>query len=1117
MEILLAALERDDLEEREAFLVERCGDDASLLAEVRTLLLKERQAEGFLADACSFSTLAVDAAGNSASTTADVQVLSFLRSPLGRLRDVLDECQWKSGDRIGPYRLEEELGAGGFGTVYRAQQLEPVRRQVALKLLRIGTDDSRILARFQAECQTLAVMRHVNIATVHDVGTTDRGQPYFVMELIRGLPITAHCDHERLSIEERLRLFLTACSGIGHAHLKGVLHRDVKPANVLVAVDEGDAPAAKIIDFGLARAFAEPLANEDRLTLPGQFMGTPAYASPEQALGDSRNIDVRTDIYSLGVVLYELLTGRLPHDTSRLESLSPANIQRLICEEPIRPPSAAALATAATSNSVATARQTTPSGLRRTLRGDLDWITMKALEKDPHRRYLSVQDFAADIDRHLHHEVVTAGPPSLLHLASKFVRRHRAATLLVAVVVTLSVGFAALSAYSRHYRLGELGEEVSSALHSNDLKSARAKWAALNEQAPGAEATIDLGARLARRLQAAGERVFEDALVLRRQQRDLYRAWRSESAREPFWRPAWERKQEIAHWKRLVDNPYTEHSRVDDLGRAVTLLFDGFDVATAGPTALAPEIRSSLDRIYRHRDEELSEVERVLSRVVARRKRWSAVDRTDDRPQCAVRLTSSPAGAEVFCFRFHEVGLRLLPLPFHPKTGTTSGPFVRVEQSFSATLSDFEAGDRIVTVGGQTVRTIADLSAALEDLTEDEDIPVVVRRDGAEKELRWTPFPQTRNTKMRDGYPDYQPGRVLYPFRQFGLTFEAYPLDFSAANNLGLVPTGEPLETSLPPGSYLLVFKKPGYDELRHPILVDDGMTGSRSAIALHGRLLPNNRRPSGFIQVPAGTVRTGEDPGAFQSLPAGEHFVEGFLMSRLEVSCEEWLEFVNSLELAGKLMDGGRVVASSPAVKKATNGQSIVVVPNDGKKPSFLKTEDGWKALPEHYPRASYPVRGVSHFAAREYAWWRTVQDPEQRWTYRLPTDLEWERAARGSDGRHFIWGDYLVWSFCRSARGIFPLPGSGKRGLQPFDESVFGIRDLAGSGCEHTLGVTIAGSRYRAYRGGSWGQEDAEPFRIATRNGILPNQTLSYLGVRLVAVPRHSEAPETGVEADR
>jgi serine/threonine protein kinase/tetratricopeptide (TPR) repeat protein len=341
------------------------------------------------------------------------------------------------GMMIGPYKLMEQIGEGGFGLVFVAEQTEPVRRKVALKIIKPGMDSKQVIARFEAERQALALMDHPHIAKVLDAGATDSGRPYFVMELVRGIPITDYCDKNQLTPRDRLDLFITVCQAIQHAHQKGVIHRDVKPSNVLVTSHD-DKPVAKVIDFGVAKAIHQHLTEKTIYTQFAQMIGTPLYMSPEQAEMSGLDIDTRSDIYSLGVLLYELLTGSTPLEKKRFAKAAYDEIRRLIREEePPRP--STRLSSSDSLASIAAQRHTEPAKLSQLVRGDLDWITMKALEKDRTRRYETANSLVRDIQRHLCDEPVEAGPPSAAYRLRKFIRRNRLAVFCTALTVACAL------------------------------------------------------------------------------------------------------------------------------------------------------------------------------------------------------------------------------------------------------------------------------------------------------------------------------------------------------------------------------------------------------------------------------------------------------------------------------------------------------------------------------------------------------------------------------------------------------------------------------------------------------------------------------------------------------
>lgn len=366
------------------------------------------------------------------------------------------------GATCGAYRLLEKIGEGGMGEVWRAQQSRPLQRIAAVKIIKRGMDTDSIIARFEAERQALALMDHPFIAKVFDGGATDDGRPYFAMEFVRGIPITDYCDEHKLSIRERLKLFEKVCVGVQHAHQKAVIHRDLKPRNILVAEIDGK-PEPKIIDFGVAKATTQPLTERTLFTELGQAIGTPEYMSPEQAGLTQEGVDTRTDIYSLGVILYELLVGSLPFEPADLRRHGYQSIVRFIREQEPTRPSLKLTTLGDRTTDIAANRQVRPLRLRHQLQGDLDWIVLKTLEKDRNRRYATPEQLAADIDRHLLDLPVVASPPSAGYRLTKFVRRHSAAVAITAVVFVLLVAFSTITSVQakRIAREARYGREIS--------------------------------------------------------------------------------------------------------------------------------------------------------------------------------------------------------------------------------------------------------------------------------------------------------------------------------------------------------------------------------------------------------------------------------------------------------------------------------------------------------------------------------------------------------------------------------------------------------------------------------------------------------------------------------
>jgi serine/threonine protein kinase len=353
-------------------------------------------------------------------------------------------------DDFGRYTILRALGEGGMGTVYLAEQLEPIRRRVALKVVKLGMDTAQVLARFNNERQALAMMDHLNIAQIFDAGATAKGRPYFVMEYIEGAPITQYCDSKRMTTKERLALFLAVCRAVQHAHQKGVIHRDLKPSNVLV-MEQDNAPVPKVIDFGIAKATDKWAIEKTLLTQFGQIVGTPEYASPEQADTMTGEIDEASDAYSLGVLLYELLVGAVPFDTATLRNAGLAEMLRIIREDEAPSLPRKLMSLGAEAADIAARRQTDPASLRRLVDGDLNSITLKALEKARERRYASVSDLAGDIQRHLEHRPVLASPPGRLYRTRKFLRRHRLAAVGTAAGIVFLV-MSGVTAWSLSHR-----------------------------------------------------------------------------------------------------------------------------------------------------------------------------------------------------------------------------------------------------------------------------------------------------------------------------------------------------------------------------------------------------------------------------------------------------------------------------------------------------------------------------------------------------------------------------------------------------------------------------------------------------------------------------------------
>ena len=418
------ALEVADLAKRKLFLDQACAGDAELRAAVEGLLATQGEAEEFFAESTSSMTRL---AGELESAVAQEEERGELAA------------EEKPGTMIGRYKLLQKIGEGGGGVVYLAEQRDPILRQVALKVIKLGMDTKNVIARFEAERQALALMDHPNIARVLDAGATETGRPYFVMELVKGVKVTEYCDQNQLGLEPRLELFIQICHAIQHAHQKGIIHRDIKPSNILVTLHDG-VSVPKVIDFGIAKATEQRLTEKALVTAHTQLIGTPAYMSPEQMEISGLGVDTRSDIYSLGALLYELLTGKTPFDSKELLKSGVDEMRRTLRErEPSTPSSKLRLLAGEELTKTARQRHVEPPELLSQLRGDLDWIIMTALEKDRNRRYETANGLAMDIQRFLDDEPVAARPPSSVYRFQKAIRRNKlvfgAATAVVAALV----------------------------------------------------------------------------------------------------------------------------------------------------------------------------------------------------------------------------------------------------------------------------------------------------------------------------------------------------------------------------------------------------------------------------------------------------------------------------------------------------------------------------------------------------------------------------------------------------------------------------------------------------------------------------------------------------------
>ncbi len=954
------------------------------------------------------------------------------------------------------YSVESQIGEGGMGTVYRVVD-RTLGRTVAMKVCKRGPGEGDTAAgeptahaRFLEEAHVTAQLDHPGIVPVHELGVDEDQQTYFTMSLVKGKTLSDVFDlvkrkEEGWNLSRAAGVMIKVCQAVAYAHSKGIIHRDLKPANVMV----GRFGEVYVLDWGLAKSLdgedphdlrltQEPrpdapdagdtarISSESPLvTQDGTVLGTPIYMAPEQAEGRVDEIDELSDVYSLGAMLYELLTAQLPYLPPGARVAPWVVLARLV-EGPPRP-----------------VLEVAPSAPR-----ELAAICQKAMARDRAERYESAFQLAEDLQAYLDHRVVGAYRTGRLTELKLWCYRHRR-TLSAGAVVGLLCALA-LFTYN---------------------------WVAKTRQAE--------------RLIASGEQHIDQYRTLKSDLFRLRTEWEVARRNHEKQDPVWERGDELATYRRLA----AARQRMD-------AHFNGAELDLANALRIAPgsgprsRAQAKLEELYLDRYRNVTGGETVLVSPLYYRNRLQDLDPRKypaelEKPGL-VRLRSDPPGADVYCFRYEtNEEERLVPRPFDPARGEVLGePFLRVARILKSAEAQriFEVGDRLVEVNGRPVKSRGELASALEGLGRDDRVRATIERHGQPLEVEWAPFAASV------GLP---PGSLKVIHYQLGIIFEGYPLDFVGGARAGRTASDGPLEIELPRGSYLLVLRRQGCRDTRFPVVVP-----WRERIETV-RLLRDGEFPLGpgeFVHVLAGPATHGGDALAFQSLDLGEAEVGDFLIGRFEVTIAEYLDFLN--DPAMKIDDKGGLPAPAPGE------EGIQVVPHDSENKRYYERDDQgrWSApttgdlAAKMLPTA--PVFAVSQLAAIEYARWRSSKDP--RWTYRLPTDLEWEKAARGVDRRAHVWGEYLVWAFCWSSNwwkggGTFPTFA----GAFSFDESVYGVRDLGGSMAELTSSRIDARDPYVSRRGGNWRVSDEENLRIATRNGILPDGRSTEIGFRLVAVP--------------
>jgi serine/threonine protein kinase/formylglycine-generating enzyme required for sulfatase activity len=1029
----------------------------------------------------SISAGALDDGGIDVAALLD-EVIDFEPVPI----DALAEAGIP--ERFGPYRVLGILGEGGMGTVVHARQTKPLQREVAIKVIKQGMDSKAVLARFEGERNALALMHHTNIASVYDAGLLDNGRPYFAMEYVPGHDLDEYCDAHRLGVRERLGLFRQVCDGLQHAHQKAIIHRDIKPSNIRVT-REGDRPLAKIIDFGIAKSLGAPLHGATAHTERGAMIGSYATMSPEQAKSSS-DIDTRTDIYALGAVLYHLLTGAYPieHGLSDL----PETIRKRISEEVPPRPSQRLRTLDGDAEDTAAKRSTTTTGLRRLIEGDLDWIAMKALEKERERRYGNVADFAEDIEKFLNDEPVRARPPELSYVFGKFIRRHRRALAAAGAVVVAAVLAVVVA--------GEV---------------ARARTEAQCEE-----------------WLADGNTSLKELREAEVEAKNLEASLASAEAETPAWAPVWERREMIA----LRDRKEALQRNLETLRNQAEFHFRSAFAAAEPGSLVHNDARAAILGLLEEYHDRAKKWRGLTVKPEYFAFQASLVDEDSTvgaEQRVRLDLRSEPPGAEVYCFRYEEHEERLLPMPFDaragredPKLGVLGKPSLIVERLWERwssgpapaperkqLLDPFEEGDRLLAIGPRPLELLGDLAEAIEGVGRDIEVDVRLRRGESVKDLRWVPFPSElyelrQDPETEKPIPALLPspleyGRLIDIRRQLGVTFSAYPLEFDDRCRLAALGSSHST-VDLPPGSYLLVLRMPGYVDVRYPVATP--WRAPNVAV----RLFEESEIPPGFVYIPGGPFFHGGDPDVDQSLDPGVMDVPGFVIRRSELTFREFLEFLNDPENPFEIdpQSGDAKLRSSEwpgeldAVDKGDPDQlwSIQVIPRDQNRILRFKWNGSqWDlAAGLNETVLDLPLPGLSMIAALEYVRWLEKKHGG-RWRFRLPSDYQWEKAAAGVDRRSHVWGQHFQATFCNSPMARYaPLPWLVRPGGFPTDQSVYGVWDLAGAVTEPTLGVVAR--KYVVHRGGGLAGTEYF-FRIANRNGRAPNLSVFDGGLRIVA----------------
>ncbi len=979
--------------------------------------------------------------------------------------------------RFGDFEILEELGRGGMAVVYRARQAS-LDRVVALKVLPPSLRrDPVSLARFRQEVRALARFDHPNVVKIFSSGEAE-GTCYYAMEYIDGASLASVAKelqtyHARSGEVLKESHFEKAVTTIG-SPIEGDPGRGLPPSpparrDPLTRIRED-----RVINFRLAAVISGAAKGVQHIhehgfihrdLKPQNIMITRERLEPvimdlglAKLLGSEASI-TRDRSSVLGTLRYmapeQLQRNFLTVDARADVYALGAVLYELVCYRPMLDGETEERLT----TQVILEEPPPPQKVNPRVPGDLANIITRATQKNPRERYGTAGELAEDLDRFLHGEAPRAKAPTVRSQVRRYVHRHRMGLATIGLMIAIIAGsFTGGTWYLRVLRSRKL------------WTSGQGHWSAYQES------------------KGRREKVRETWLGLLEARR---------------WQPPWESQEEIEAYRGYQE---VEGQAEQSFNQAAMAYTSALEVAPPG-SAEVRKVKRALEDLYwegfRESQEEghLGYGPEFFRRRIESLGVGTYVGELEGRGR--ISLGSSPPGAEVFCFRYQDRDERLVPLPFDPvkglkdpEAGLIGKPRLLVEKVRDTRLSPFADGDVLLSAGGQEVFLEGDFARALQRLAVDEPVGLKALRGGKETGLSWVPFPKSIYDGAGEPLRSGDRCKVVSVLDQFGFTFSAYPLDARSECRAGVTGEGSPVTVDLPRGSYLFLFRKAGYVDARYPVAIPSETKAETVP------LLEESAVPDGYVYIPAGPVAFGGDREAFQSLDRGVARVEGFLMKRLEVTIGEYLEFVNDPQVFPRIQDDGK----APLVEDAK--RSIQLIPFHYRRRDLL-----FKRIDPRDPKCpwecketkEWPVLGIPMLAGREYARWLTAKRGGGR-TYRLPTDLEWEWAARGADRRTFVWGNYPFWSFTSSLKEKYLKGGShpAEVGTHPADESVFGVRDLGGSLSEPTTDRvkprTIYGSFYTV-RGGNWYTPDDYYFRVATRNGRLPDGGGMDEGIRLVA----------------